>query len=117
MPHVPTDAAILVRYAPERCERLWLKPEHRQVVITMPAALLAGLTVEQVAEQVFIATNSPCELDGSTLAGHIRNFFAECTERGVWYLTLSVGDSVEVRVRDQLRGGVRIEPVGFSPLG
>ena len=117
MSHILTDAAILVRYAPERCERLWLQPERRQVVITVPPELVETLSLEQIAEDVFMATNLPADLDGSTLADHIRNFFAESVKRDVWYLSLSVGDSVEVRVRDELRGGVRIEPEGFSPLG
>lgn len=84
--------------------------EPRVALILVPTALVADLTAAEVAEQVFVATNAPYEVDG--LAGAIRGRFAARAERGVFYPALSVGDYV----RTGKGQTVKVEPVGFSTV-
>jgi hypothetical protein len=77
--------------------------------LLVPTDLVEGLSPEEVAEAVFVATNAPFQVDG--LAGAIRaRFTRKAEEQGIRYPTLSVGDYV----RAGKGPTVKVEPVGFS---
>ena len=80
----------------------------RLAMIPVPADVVADLSVEEVAEAVFEATNAPFEVTG--LAAIVRAWFTAKAEAGDFYPSLSVGDTV----RMGKTGAVRVEPVGFS---
>lgn len=79
-------------------------------LIPVPSDVVADLSVEEIAEAVFEATNAPFEVTG--LAAIVRAWFTAEAAKGKFYPTLSVGDVVRMG-RD---GAVRVESVGFSAV-
>jgi hypothetical protein len=77
--------------------------------LLVPTDLVEGLSPEEVAEEVFVATNAPFQVEG--LAGAIRaRFTRKAEEQGIYYPTLSVGDYV----RAGKGPTVKVESIGFS---
>jgi hypothetical protein len=76
----------------------------RVALLLIPTGLVEGLSPEEVAEEVFVATNAPFEVEG--LAAEVRSRLAT---KGLGK-ALSVGDYV------RLGNGptVKVEGVGFS---
>lgn len=82
--------------------------DRTRVMIPVPMDVVADLSVEQVAEAVFEATNAPFMVTG--LADIVRAWFTVKAEEGRFYPSLSVGDIVRMGAD----GAVRVESVGFS---
>lgn len=85
------------------------------------AAVHESISVEDVAEAVFEATNSPHRLKAGSLAQFVRQWFTDRhARRGETYPTLSVGDVVTFRRRTgsgaQLVERVRVAGVGFEKV-
>lgn len=84
-----------------------------QALIPVPNQMLEGLSVEDVAEAVFEATNAPFELKDGSLSQRVRDWFR--IRSG--YPSLSVGDVVALRCAGDKDASVRVEAVGFSRVG
>lgn len=93
--------------------------EPRTAQLSVDEDLIDGLSAEQVAEEVFRATNAffdgiPSE---DTLVGQIIADFLAQSREGRWFPTLSVGDVVRVPNNAGGVDQVLVEPIGFRHLG
>jgi len=79
-----------------------------RITLPVPMDVVEGLSVEEVAEAVFVATNAPFEVAG--LAAVVRAHFVAAAEVGAFYPTLSVGDVVRMGAD----GAVEVASVGFT---
>lgn len=80
--------------------------------LEVPAYLVSDRSLEEVADAVFTATNSPFEMEAGTLQYAIRSAYWKLAQKELYYPSLSVGDVVSLPDR----GSVRVEPVGFSSV-
>jgi hypothetical protein len=104
-PAVAPRTALRVEFA----KRHPLDDSPRVALILVPTHLVTGLSPEEVAEEVFVATNAPFDVEG--LAAEVRSRIAARASSGTYFPSLSVGDYVRLGLSGPT---VKVESVGFS---